>query len=643
MKTPILYRSQRSLVIVFLLLLGACTSSPSTPQQQVQREPTSAADWLQLAQGAAPAERASYQLKAAQLLQQQGEATAAEEVLQSLASEQLPATAVGDYLGLKATLLEQQQGSKAAIQWLNSPEQKAMLRSATPQQQAVALTVLAELQDQSGLYAQAMNTRLQISKLLGSGTALADNQEAIWQSLMQTPNSSLQRELEANSDMDPELRGWYELAVIANLLEGDIDQQVAEVEQWQRRWPSHPAALTAPAEIDLLMLLAASKPSQIAVFLPMQGQLKEAGHALRDGMLKAYFDGRSRGVQNSPLVFYDTEVHLDMAALYRRAVENGAELIIGPLKKNRVDALLKASSGLVPILALNYAADDLVAGDNFYQFGLSNEDEAVAAAERAWHKGYNRALVIQGSDSQSTRSARAFAEAWDEREGITVDVLDIGEEREASNRIKQGLHIDLSQQRARALESATGTSLQYNPRRRQDIDIVYLPVSAQQARSIKPLLAFHFAQDLPVYANSRIYRGKPDPRGDTDLNGVFFTDTPWSLENSNAQQTIDNYIERGGAPSKNLYAMGIDAYQLAPRLPQILYTPGLAYRGMTGTLTLSGQGIVLRRPGWAVFRNGIAEPIDEDPMEFQDESMDAKTAESRYQEPNPTTDNRPTI
>jgi outer membrane PBP1 activator LpoA protein len=642
MKTPTLYRSQRSLVIVFLLLLGACTSSTST-QQQVQREPTSAADWLQLAQTAAPVERASYELKAAQLLQQQGQAKAAEDVLQSLASEQLPATAVGDYLGLKATLLEQQQGSKAAIQWLNSPEQRLLLRSATPQQQAVALTVLAELQDQSGLYAQAMNTRLQISKLLGSGTALADNQEAIWQSLIQTPTSSLQRELEASADMDQELRGWYELAVIANSLEGDIDQQVAAVEQWRRRWPSHPAALTAPAEIDLLMLLSASKPSQIAVFLPMQGPLKDAGHALRDGMLKAYFDGRSRGAQSSPLVFYDTEVYLDMAALYRRAVDNGAELIIGPLKKDRVDALLKASNGLVPILALNYAATELEAGDNFYQFGLSNEDEAVAAAERAWHEGYNRALVIQSSDSQSTRGAKAFEEAWDEREGITVAVIDVGTDREASDRIKQGLHIDLSQQRARALESATGTSLQYNPRRRQDIDIVYLPVSAQQARSIKPLLAFHFAQDLPVYANSRVYRGKPDPRGDTDLNGVLFTDTPWSLGNSSGQQTIENYIERGGAPSKNLYAMGIDAYQFAPRLPQLLFTPSLTYRGMTGTLTLSAQGIVLRRPGWAVFRNGIAEPIDEDPMEYQDESMDAKTAESLSREPSPNTNNRPTI
>ena len=124
-------------------------------------------------------------------------------------------------------------------------------------------------------------------------------------------------------------------------------------------------------------------------------------------------------------------------------------------------------------------------------------------------------------------------QAWDEREGITVDVLDIGEEREASNRIKQGLHIDLSQQRARALESATGTSLQYNPRRRQDIDIVYLPVSAQQARSIKPLLAFHFAQDLPVYANSRSLPWQARPaRGYRPQWRLFHRHPlePWKLE-----------------------------------------------------------------------------------------------------------------
>jgi hypothetical protein len=138
------------------------------------------------------------------------------------------------------------------------------------------------------------------------------------------------------------------------------------------------------------------------------------------------------------------------------------------------------------------------------------------------------------------------------------------------------------------------------------------------------LLAFHFAQDLPVYASSRIYRGKPDPRGDADLNGVRFTDTPWTLGSSAGQQTVDDYIDRGGSPSKNLYAMGIDAFQLAPRIPQILYTPGLRFRGNTGTLTLSAQGVVVRQPSWAVFRGGIATMLEE-----EDESMDAITSKKQ--------------
>ncbi len=641
MKTPILYRSQYTLVIVFLLLLGACTTTPTEPRQ-AQREPSSAAEWLQLAEGAAPADRARYQLKAAQLLQQQGDASAAEQVLQALSSAHLPAAAVGDYLALRAILLEQQQGSRAAVQWLNAPEQQSMLRSAPAQQQAAALSVLADLQERAGMHGQAINTRLKISALLGDGSALAGNEESIWRSLMRSPPDLLRQQLEDTPALEPPLRGWYELALIANSLEGDIDQQQVQVEAWQRRWPAHPAALDPPAEIDLLFLLAGSKPAQIAVLLPLQGQLKEAGHAIRDGMLKAYFDARARGSSNSRLAFYDTETHLDMAALYRRAVDDGAELIIGPLSKSRVDALMAASNGMVPILALNYATSDGQTADNFYQFGLSNEDEAVAAAERGWFEGYQRALVIHGTDNQSQRSVQAFEQAWEERQGITVDVIELGTDREASERIKQGLHIGLSQRRAQSLESAIGTSLEYNPRRRQDIDFVYLPVSAQEARSVKPLLAFHFAQDLPVYANSRVYRGKPDPQSDTDLNGVYFTDTPWILGTSAAQRTIDDYIERGGTPSKNLYALGIDAYYLAPRLPQILFTPGLSYRGTTGTLTLSEQGTILRRPAWAVFRNGTATRVDDSPKEIQHESMDAQT-QGQLPQPAPASAQRTSI
>ena len=42
-----------------------------------------------------------------------------------------------------------------------------------------------------------------------------------------------------------------------------------------------------------------------------------------------------------------------------------------------------------------------------------------------------------------------------------------------------------------------GTEVEFSPRRRQDIDSVFL-LSGQpaEARSIKPLIAFHYAEDL---------------------------------------------------------------------------------------------------------------------------------------------------
>jgi hypothetical protein len=467
---------------------------------------------------------------------------------------------------------------------------------------------------------------VRITPLLTSGQARADNQDAIWRSLMQAPAPALEQGLDSRPALEPVLRGWYQLALLAQTLAGDIDQQWQLIDRWQRNWPTHPAALRPPGEIELLHHLAENKPAQIAVLLPMRGPLKDAGHAIRDGILSAYFDARARGATSSSLAFYDTETNPDMAALYRQVVDRGAELIIGPLRKSRVEALLRFTDGLVPVLALNYAADGLETGDNFYQLGLSSADDARAAAARAKKLDYHRVFVIHGIDKQSTRSAQAFQQTWLAGGGETVAVVEFDSERSASERIKQGLHIDRSQQRARVLESITGTSMEYNPRRRQDIDFVYLPVGAQQARSIKPLLAFHFAQDLPVYAMSRAYRGKPDPRGDADLNGVYFTDTPWALGAVPKQQhRIDDYIERGGAPSKNLYALGVDALQLAPRIPQMLYTPGVRFDGTTGVLSLSAQGVILRRPSWAVFRGGVATLLKED----QDESLDAHTGQNQ--------------
>lgn len=644
MITRTLYRSFRHLVIVFLLALTACTSTPvSQPVQQAPSQARSASDWLQLSNSAPAGQQAAYQLKAAQIYQQQGDITAAKNILRSVAREQLQGQAITDYLNLGASVIASESGAATAADWLQAGEQQALLQRGNAAQQAAGYAQLADLLDQSGQHLAAAELRTRISNSLDSEQARSANRDAIWISLTQAPASTLELGLkQSNPPLNPTLRGWYQLALLAMPLQGDIDQQLAAIERWQLNEPTHPAALNPPGDIELLQHLVANKPAQIAVLLPMQGALKDAGHAIRDGILSAYFDARARGASSSALVFYDTETNPDVAALYRQAVDAGAELIIGPLRKNRVDALLQFSDGLVPILALNYTSDDQDTGDNFYQLGLSIADEAEATARRAWTLDYHRAFIIHGTDSQSSRSAEAFQQAWHAGGGETVATVEFDSERTTSERIKQGLNIDRSLQRARTLESITGTSLEYNPRRRQDIDFVYLPVGSQQARSIKPLLAFHFAQDLPVYATSRVYRGKPDPRGDADLNGVYFTDTPWALGAVSRQhQQIEDYIKRGGAASKNLYALGIDAFQLAPRLPQMLYTPGLAFAGVTGTMRLTSKGALLRQPSWAVFRRGVATLLEQ---EEEHESMDANTTQNQVQQTRQQQDdNRPAL
>ena len=64
-----------------------------------------------------------------------------------------------------------------------------------------------------------------------------------------------------------------------------------------------------------------------------------------------------------------------MPELLARAEKEGAQLIIGPLQKNKVEQLV-ASHTSVPVLALNQL-DGQPAADNLYYFSLSPEAEAA--------------------------------------------------------------------------------------------------------------------------------------------------------------------------------------------------------------------------------------------------------------------------
>jgi len=53
-----------------------------------------------------------------------------------------------------------------------------------------------------------------------------------------------------------------------------------------------------------------------------------------------------------------------------------------------------------------------------------------------------------------------------------------------------------------------------------------------------------------------------------------------------------------------LYAMGADAYRLAPRLSQLQTAPGMRLEGLSGSLALAPGQRIARSLPWAEYRDG---------------------------------------
>lgn len=308
------------------------------------------------------------------------------------------------------------------------------------------------------------------------------------------------------------------------------------------------------------------------------------------------------------LSIYDTSSFEEVTQAYDQAVKEGAEMVIGPLKKDNV-ALLKQKRNLsIPVLALNYAGDQKPASRHFFQFGLRTEDEVRQVAERAWIEGNKHAAVLFPESEWGFRVQQAFVDHWLELGGNIVAQSGFTGKNDYSNAIKKMLNIEQSEQRAKNIKRVLGESIEFNPRRRQDIDFIFLLGSPGQARQIKPTLDFHYAADLPVFATSNIYEGHSDSDRDKDINGIQFVDIPWVLTDEDAVKAASQPVWGDSTDSQQrLYALGVDAYRLVPRLQLMLAVPNGSLFGATGTLSLAENQRIERKLMWAQIKRGVPE------------------------------------
>ncbi len=597
------------LLCVSQLLLSACGIQPrveselpsaATPEEQLSQ-------LYRFARRSSSPDSENYRIQAAQILMEMNRLDEAADILANINSERLPAAIAANHTLARADLELYRFDGAAALVVLDGQQQRLAAVATANNNIRIRIGQLrAQAHDLAGNFLGSATELIHIFPIM-SGTGALMNKERLWQYLLQVP----EQQLANTADYDSNLRGWLELAALSKKNQDDLDRQLGALNDWLGRWPAHIAASNLPDELSLLSTMVTERPEKVSLLLPLSGRNEIAGKAILDGFMTTYYAAREKLSYIPQIHIVDTGATTDILQAYDLAVAEGSDFIIGPLDKGHVQQLQALPELAVPTLALNYGIPDLATA-NLYQFGLAAEDEARQVAEKAWQHGHTTSLVIAPDSPWGQRIAAAFAEKWTEQSGAVLETQYFAKEKNYADAIKELLNIDDSEARSVRVRRIVNQKIETSGRRRTDMDFIFIVATPQQARQIKPTLAFYFAGRIPVYATSHIYGGSPDPLQNRDLDGIIFCETPWMLNQQDYELKTRIHATWPATSDRlgRLYALGVDSYRLLPRIKQMAIMSNTNLFGATGSLALDEQRRVVRTLRWAKIQKGTIRTLN---------------------------------
>ena len=617
------------LVTISLGVLVACEAPQVRETDEVVTESTAlelvadgrhgeaALQYVALSRNAEGALAQELMLKAVALLVDIGRTGDASSLLDELSEQTL-----ADHLAPRRNLLAADLALRR-----REPDRTIELLSAFPAERfgpesATKLHLLrARAYEDTGRLMDAARARNALDAALSDDTRRATNHNALWDALIRTDRVERNRALTVAAGT---LVGWLRLAEVLDEHRSTPAALERALSRWQGEFPEHPANIEIVAAMLGAVRATVRRPTRIALLLPFHGDFAEAADATRDGFLAAWYADASN-VQRPAIAVHDTSFEA-IEVVYARAVEAGADFVVGPLRRGPVTRLACGDTPLVTTLALN-EIDDLPASEEgrdsrcgldrmvpeLYHYTLLPEAEARQVAERAWIGGYSRAIAFTRDGSWGARVHRAFADEWERLGGILLDARVLTHDATDTGELAAGaLGVLGSRERAREVGRIIGRKLEFEPRRRQDIDVVFMAAFPADARQLLPQLAFQHGADLPVRATSHVWSGVPDPTNDRDLDGVVFGDMPWlaapSETDRRLREQVDTALLGRDRALLRLYAFGADAYRLATGLWRLADKRLAIIDGHTGRLALAADHRISRRLTWARFVDGIPAP-----------------------------------
>lgn len=454
---------------------------------------------------------------------------------------------------------------------------------------------------------RAIDIMTQRETWLDDGRRILADRARLWELLKQTHPMVLRESI--NLAGDPVSKGWLALASLARTTgEQGVGWSNGYL-RWREQFPRHPANRLFP-DFDDAADVMLDYPRHIAVLLPLSGRTANAGLAIQNGLMGAYLAAAGGLDDRQSVAFYDVSGAGGAIAAYESAVADGAEFVVGPLLRSSVAELAEGTLLPVPVLALNYLPEETPAPPGMFQFALAPEDEAITAAERAIADGHERAVVLTPNSNWGRRVLGAFAQHFESLGGTVLDYRQYTTGNpDYSDTIEDLMALSGSVRRYNRLRANIGGPLQFDPRRREDAELIFLGADADNARLLKSQLKFHYSGDLPVFATSSV--NGIDSRSNADLEGVQFAEVPWLVAPQGWIEYLPDLFNEYWPEQRRLarlHAMGYDAYQLIAPLFAGSGQLRDAIDGATGRLRLAADGRVHRILAWAEFDAGQPVP-----------------------------------
>lgn len=362
-------------------------------------------------------------------------------------------------------------------------------------------------------------------------------------------------------------------------------------------------------------------PGRIALLLPASGNYAGAGSIIREGFFASYADAARNHAPRAEVHVYDSGGTAASATkAYQQAVDDGAQLIIGPLTRAEVSGVFGLSQLPVPVLALNHPDDKALPATGASEFGLLPETEGAQAADHMAEQGLHNAYVVISGDDFAQRAGSAFKAEFEARGGT------IG----GSGTLGAGVNY------ASVITGLNATSASSDAG-------VFISMKPQQARLLLPQLRLARIS-APVFGTSHIYGGADDAGSNRDLDDVEFSDAPWLFD---AQPGLPNHediatpLPAARGVSARLFAFGMDAWNLVPYLDWLHEHPGSYLPGASGQLTADQFGRIRRVLVWAKFQDGIAHPLSGS-LQMDSVPISTPPAQGTPQQQPPASDNPPT-